>query len=387
MRLINNYDLRLGEERVLHGVTSTKENYVYLAGGGKLKNSDGVVELQILIGFNRPECALSSFVIYLKTIDMNKIAIVVIYFGKFPNYFPLWLKSCGYNKSIDFYVFCDSEINNPPKNVYVVYTNLEEVRNRASTVLGFEASLSHPYKCCDYRPIYGVMFADYLSKYDFWGHCDIDLIFGDLQYFFDEYNLYDYDKFGTLGHLSLFKNNPEVNNAYKIHGSLQDYKDVYQTEDNTLFDELCGISTMMIEHGYKVFCKRIFVDIATRYKRFRIIDVYNLDEKPVNYPFQTFYWENGKTYRAYYDIDTIRKEEYIYIHFQKRPNYEICKELENSESFYITNEGFVPKREILTKELISKLNPYKGRVSEAIECFITDCRIRLKFKIKRWLSL
>ena len=33
---------------------------------------------------------------------MHKICVVGIYFGRFPEYFPLWLNSCGYNKTIDF---------------------------------------------------------------------------------------------------------------------------------------------------------------------------------------------------------------------------------------------------------------------------------------------
>lgn len=56
--LFNN--LKLGEEKVLHKLFLHKEEYVYLA-GSKLKNSDGEVELQILICFNRPECALASY--------------------------------------------------------------------------------------------------------------------------------------------------------------------------------------------------------------------------------------------------------------------------------------------------------------------------------------
>lgn len=313
---------------------------------------------------------------------MNKIAVVVLYFGKFPNYFPLWLRSCGYNKTIDFYVFTDADVPDHPENVIFVKTTLEDVRKRATNVLGFEAALSKPYKCCDYRPIYGLIFEDFLSKYDYWGHCDIDLVFGDIQSFFDKHNLYEYDKFGTLGHLSLIKNTPAINEAYTIQGSLQDYKHVYTTEENTLFDELCGLSTMMIEHGYKVFKKRIFADIATRYYRYRLIDVYPLDEKPINYPCQAFIWENGKTYHVYYSNGSINKEEYIYVHFQKRPNYIIADDVMHSDTFYITNKGFVPFLEEPTKEKILEMNPYHGCLYEKIERVYKEYKIRIKNRLK-----
>lgn len=146
---------------------------------------------------------------------MNKIAIIVAYFGKFPNYFPLWLKSCGKNPTVDFIIVTDQELNVPYDNIIVKKMQLSDLQKKATTVLGFEAALANPYKCCDYKPLYGVLFAEILKGYDYWGHCDIDLIFGDLQYFFDKYDLYSYDKFGTLGHLSLYKNNDMMNNSYK----------------------------------------------------------------------------------------------------------------------------------------------------------------------------
>lgn len=37
----------------------------------------------------------------------NRIGIVGIYFGKLPNYFSLWVKSCSANHSIDFHVITD----------------------------------------------------------------------------------------------------------------------------------------------------------------------------------------------------------------------------------------------------------------------------------------
>ena len=48
-----------------------------------------------------------------------KIAIIGVYFGKFPEYFDLWLESCKKNAKIDFFVFTDQEIVNKPKNVKV----------------------------------------------------------------------------------------------------------------------------------------------------------------------------------------------------------------------------------------------------------------------------
>ena len=298
----------------------------------------------------------------------NKITIIVAYFGKFPNYFPLWLKSCSKNPTIDFIVVTDQELNVPYDNIFVKNMQLSDLQKKATAVLGFEAALANPYKCCDYKPLYGLLFAEILNGYDYWGHCDIDLIFGDLQYFFDKHNLYSFDRFGTLGHLSLYKNNDMMNNSFKTVYEDLDYRKVFANDKNYAFDELSGIYRIHKHMNIRLFTKRIFVDIATIYKRYRIIEVYGLDECPTNYAVQTFSWEKGKAYHVFESKDGIRKQEYIYIHFQKRPNYEIQSELLDSDKFYITNNGFFPGDEIeLTHEDILRLNPYKGKIYEYIE--------------------
>ena len=53
-------ELILGEEKYYHKPYLMKDEHVYLA-GSRLKNSDGIPELQILICFNRPEEGISTY--------------------------------------------------------------------------------------------------------------------------------------------------------------------------------------------------------------------------------------------------------------------------------------------------------------------------------------
>lgn len=39
---------------------------------------------------------------------MNKICLLEPYYGTFPNYFHLWIKSASLNPNIDFYIISDS---------------------------------------------------------------------------------------------------------------------------------------------------------------------------------------------------------------------------------------------------------------------------------------
>ncbi len=53
-------DLRVGHEKFYHKLFLHRGEYVYLA-GSRIKNSDGIPELQILICFNRPEGAVLTY--------------------------------------------------------------------------------------------------------------------------------------------------------------------------------------------------------------------------------------------------------------------------------------------------------------------------------------
>ena len=302
------------------------------------------------------------------------MCIIGVYFGALPNYFQLWLRSCEYNEGISFYLFTDADSSAYviPGNVRWINYSLERMRDRASEVLGFEAALYTPYKCCDFKPLYGEIFSEYIGEFDYWGHCDFDLIWGDLSYYFDLYRINDYDKFLPLGHLSLYKNTTEINMRYKLDGSrCGDYISAFAEEAHIAFDEEAGMGSIFDKHNLTVFKKRIFADISDSYKRYRCA------RKDKNYKYQVFFWRKGKVYRAYWMNREIHEEEFLYIHFQKRgylPVYENC---ENSEGFFITNTGFYPLEDI-TLDIIKKYNPFRSFAYEKLEKFIS----RLK---KRWI--
>jgi hypothetical protein len=103
-------------------------------------------------------------------ISNNRIAIVIPYFGKLPVYFNVFLKGCTYNTDL-FDVLLFTDIKAPsdlPPNVKFFPINFSEIKKLAEAQLGFEISLEMPYKLCDFKPTYGIIFQEYLKKYDFW---------------------------------------------------------------------------------------------------------------------------------------------------------------------------------------------------------------------------
>lgn len=109
--------------------------------------------------------------------------------GEFPWYFPYFLHSCKFNPNINFVILTDNKSipQNTPSNVRFLNYSLERFKADASKALGFNVAVNRGYKFCDFKPTYGYIFSDLIAGYDFWGHCDIDIIFGDIRAFMMTY--------------------------------------------------------------------------------------------------------------------------------------------------------------------------------------------------------
>ena len=309
-----------------------------------------------------------------------KVCIIGVYFGKLTSFFPLWLRSCACNPSVDFLLVTDQALSELPPNVHLLPMRLSEMKTLADETLGMETALTTPYKCCDFKPVYGVIFAKWLSGYDYWGCCDFDMIFGDLASFFERFHLENYDKFLPLGHLALYRNTPQCNARYRlIPKSGNSYLASFTNPNTTQFDELGGINAIYLENGFPFFRERIFADISKSVRRLMLVEDYP-DAHEKNYRDQIFFWENGKVFRAFYEKNERKTEEFIYIHLKKRnlpaPDFDI----EKTACYLITAEGFGPyNAEALTKAEIRRRNRSYGRLAERFERGVVY-RVRKKLR-------
>jgi hypothetical protein len=171
----------------------------------------------------------------------KKIALISCYLGKLPWYFDYFAHSCKYNPSVDFFVFTD-DVNyrkELPPNVKLIPKTLKDISDLASARLGFEVNIKYGYKLCDFKPAYGFIFSDILKDYDFWGHCDIDIIFGDIRGFITDELLSNYDLISVRhdwlsGCFLLYKNTHKLNTLF-LHS--KDYKMVFTSYHHYCFDE------------------------------------------------------------------------------------------------------------------------------------------------------
>ena len=125
----------------------------------------------------------------------TSIALLTCWYGSYPWYFPYFIHSCIYNPTVDFYIITDNTetIPNKPDNVKIIYKTIDEFKKNASEKLGFQVCIDNAYKLCDFKPAYGFIFSEILKEYDFWGHGDIDMVYGNIREFMTEELLQNHD--------------------------------------------------------------------------------------------------------------------------------------------------------------------------------------------------
>jgi len=172
---------------------------------------------------------------------LKKIIFIIPWFGSWPWYLPYFLHSCKYNSCIDFYIYTDNSVKNDniPDNVKFINYSLDEFNKDATKSLGFSVNIEHGYKLCDFKPSYGYIYSDVINDYDFWGYCDIDLIWGNIRAFMTEEILDEYDIISArhdylTGCFALYRNNKYMQELFM---QSKDYQKVFTSNHNFFFDE------------------------------------------------------------------------------------------------------------------------------------------------------
>ncbi len=243
------------------------------------------------------------------------IVVFVPYFGKFPNHMGLFLKSCESNPEFTFIIFSDQDSSKYiyPDNVRFVDMTFHELQELASKKIGQNMVPFSPYKLCDYKPAYGRLFEDYAKDADYWGFCDIDLIWGRITDFLSIETIYQYDKIQTQGHFTLYKNTGKMNSLFMCevpHGI--NFKKVTSIKEPCFFDEIfvpviCKIQKIKQYDDWR------FADILPQFNDFVIAPTCDLKNKKGQY----FIWENGKLLQC--ANNNRERTAVMYLHLQKRP--------------------------------------------------------------------
>lgn len=293
---------------------------------------------------------------------MYKIALIVPYFGKFPNYFQLWLNSCKINPTIDWMVYTDDQRHfDYPSNVHVTYTTLQSIKQLAEDKLMMSVNLSMTYKLCDLKVVYGIIFQDDLKEYDFWGYCDVDVIWGNLRRFITDEMLSKYDRIFQWGHCCLMRNVPKINYSFElVKEDVLEYKRVLSSPLYCGFDEEKQIGKLF-EKYYKdsYYMKTLCFDVRVSSYRFKKAPSMNVvHDKDIPYLFEFKGDIKGGIYGFYLDNNgTLQKSEFMYVHLQKRRmDVKLSDSLDRCFHYLIIPNSFIDYKE-LTPKLFKKMMP------------------------------
>lgn len=128
---------------------------------------------------------------------------------------------------------------------------------RAGSLAGLRCRKGRPYALCDLRPMFGELFVEKFRSYGWWGWCDFDVVFGDLNRLLppllESYDVISSESYVVAGPLSLLRNAPEVNGLWRSGN----YADVLTDPKYRNYDEGghrpdLGFTRVVQESGLRV---------------------------------------------------------------------------------------------------------------------------------------
>ncbi|WP_298368886.1 DUF6625 family protein [uncultured Lutibacter sp.] len=258
---------------------------------------------------------------------MKSILLIIPYFGKWPVWFDAYLVSISKNPTINWLCPTDCELpKGYPKNLKFLPTSLFELNRKVNTIVEAKVPLT-PRKLCDIKPAYGDIFKNEIKDYDFWGICDMDIIWGDIRKFITTDILSQYDiissrKEAISGHFNLFKNSEKINVLYK---NITNYKLMFEKQKLVVFDEQVLTNYLKQEKdSFNIY----WPSILCNKERGR--------DSHQEYYLDKWQWQNGKM------IDVTTSKELMYLHFINwKRTMKTCevKYIDNPTQFYFSFNG------------------------------------------------
>lgn len=262
---------------------------------------------------------------------MKSIILILPYFGKWPIWFEAHLCSINKNPTVSWLIITDCLLPEKyPENIKFIHTSLSELNEKINEIVEVTVPLT-TRKFCDLKPAYGAIFSEHIEQYDFWGFCDMDIIWGDIRKFITNEILESFDiissrKGAISGHFNLFRNNSSLNNLYK---DVPNYKQLFEESKLRRFDEIVltdYIKSQITENNfdYQVYWSSILLNQER-----------GIDSRQ-QYYLDRWMWFNGTM------LNTKSNKEVMYLHFINwKKTMKMCEvnSFHFPEFFYISFSG------------------------------------------------
>ncbi|MBU1052258.1 MAG: hypothetical protein KKC46_00325 [Proteobacteria bacterium] len=249
---------------------------------------------------------------------MKSIAVIIPYFGIWPEWFEFFLESCRCNPSVDWLFFTDcDEIKSSCPNVRFERISFNDYCRRASICLKINFSPRSPYKLCDIKPAYGFIHEKDIKDYDYFGYGDIDVIYGNIRNFINDdvlsHNMISTHYNRVSGHFALLKNTDDMRYAF---GRIKNWQALFENPNHLSIDE-SKFTKVFLRHRKHPMLLRKAYGIFNRFQRNNywqeqfstILSPQPWHDGNLEHP-QEWYWHNGRLTNNY-DGD----REFMYLHF------------------------------------------------------------------------
>lgn len=157
---------------------------------------------------------------------MLRKLLIRVWLGPLPPWAPQWLAHVGPLAEFGW--------------DFLLLNDTADFCRRAEATFGFAVDPQPgTRKPCEYDPALGELYADLIAGYDFWGHCNLDAVYGRLDRWLSDDYLSGCDIFGNdpdaiCGPLSLYRNDPAVNSLYR---RVPGWQDIFRGQEFHGFDE------------------------------------------------------------------------------------------------------------------------------------------------------
>jgi hypothetical protein len=271
-------------------------------------------------------------------VSSPSIRLVVPYFGQRPTYFSLVVRSMAANPDVSWMLLTDQPVKGAPPNVMVQLCTFDDLARRIQRFFPFQISLERPYKLCDFRPAFGEIFAEELSGYDFWGHSDLDVIFGQIR---DHLPIaaFEADKILFNGNFSLYRNNVETAGWYRHEVGKVSYRDALTNPAAMHFDEWAGIYYIVEDLGAAAWHEDVIFDIS--FRRYRT----QAEASPGGDP-RRYAWEDGEICEYRLHRGRLLRRTALLIHLQKRVLRAPRPDVLAAGRYWILPNGFAVQKRV-----------------------------------------
>lgn len=156
-----------------------------------------------------------------------KIVIIIVWFGKFPEWFRFWEVSAKFNRDIDWIIYHDDEtLEKEDCNIKIKFMQEHQFWQKACDTVNFLIPYRSLRRVCDLRPFFGIIFSNDIQMYDYFGWGDMDVVYGDMKPFLTpsvmNNQVITFNKWHLNGSLTLMKKCNETRSLLDI--SMPDWR-------------------------------------------------------------------------------------------------------------------------------------------------------------------